>query len=266
MRRIVGFIVALLFFFGTFSGCSGEETHIDYSVYEKNGSWYMKTALPASVGAAVTAAAQDVNEIPVDWPSYASVEEMRTAIMDGKLEPWMVRWLQQTAPAGEPIPICNMAALYEAVLPERLTCSGVLFAGDRLEFPFTGRDISGKLYIFYDRAEYQHYSRLYSANDGFRLTLTPEVRHETARALFGKMGERERLAALYGMELYYELDTGHGIVYISEPFCDQDANRVRTLEMHGRKDDVYYRVIFQFHGETPTVRWLSQFDIQPVEK
>lgn len=268
MRRCVSLLLVLLALFGTLSGCSEEKTQTEavYTVYESGGKWYMKTGeSTASVGAVVTAGVQDINELPLGWPLYASVPEMRDAIMSGELEPWLVQWLRETAPAGEPIPLCDMDALYEAVLPERLTCTGVLFAGDRMEFPFTGRNISGRAYIFYDRTEYQHYSRQCVWAGAPRLTLTAEVRHETARVLLCEMSERERLTALYGWEVCYELDTGDGVMFVYEPFQAGNSKELRTIEMLGRKGEVYYRIVMQFRGEVPTVRWLSQFGIKPLE-
>ena len=245
-------------------GCAEDDVQTAYTVYQADGCWYIKTdaGLPESVADA-HGDEELLRSMAGQWCRYESVAQLREEVLRGGLRQRHLQWLQCTAYPDKPILICDMEALYEPVFPEELMYDYVLFKGDCLEFPVwqsrTGVS-RGSVYIYYDSKEYLALFQNYKGGaDAPCLTFDGEVPNRPARALLDEQG-----IALNEGALYYELDTGNGVMFVCEPPVNGDIHG-GIVEIFGAKGTMFFRIVIHCQGPVPTVRWLSQFGIKPLE-
>ena len=268
MKKAIIILICVFLLSTLLCGCSfntKETIQYDtplYSITAKDGLYNLTPKNPLS----------DI-DASMRWPlpQFQSVAEMRQGIISGSFTENELYALSLRSPsAAGGIEICDVNNLYHCTAPADLNLKCITWCGKYYDFAFSGETVWGGVNC-YNKEDYtEKYDREYQfffTNPYITLLKQEENNERSATIYYGNTDVAELKF------ICYEIRVGNKKMFVQEIYrlkhnndkVEVSSEVPQRVEFWGEENGGYFYGNFFDFTERPSVEWLSEFGITPLD-
>lgn len=177
----------------------------------------------------------------------------------------LFQWNRQYQIREGVIQIAPLDGLFDISHSECIEKREYTFVGDGYSFSYSSEEgYSGSVHIYHSLESYMYYKQKHYREDAElipRLSVRKLPDEDAARKVIRGLGGEYSETPL--KELYYEIDNGKQILYVSEPYVISNDDRY-PIHIFIEEGDVGAMITVSTEEGMPSAKWLAGFYLHPA--